>query len=320
MRDSSTAREFGKSAERTPYTSVPSERLDLDIMIVGAPKAGTTTLLNHLLWAPGVAPVNSPEMAYFAHDAEYQRGGRVAIEKYFGGEVPGDALKIGKLAGLLASPPAMSRLLVDSPRARLVAVLRNPVDRAYSAYWFAKRLGFEPAKSFSEAIDRELSGGALQMPRQDLREYVGRGEYAAHIERLYGEVDPRRVHICLFEDLCANPQQLANDILEPFGRTIPAGASPPARVNTSAQARSERLARLTSWRSSRLRRMLASVLPASIRRPARRALIRFNEVPAQPSPMDDAIRVRLAGYYEPRNRRLEALIDRDLTAWDIPTD
>jgi hypothetical protein len=320
MPDRPTATEPGSPAGRTASTSAPAERLDLDIMIIGAQKAGTSTLLSHLQWAPGVARVHSSEFAYFADDGEYQRGGRAAIQKYFGGDVSGDALKIGKLAGLLTSPPAISRLLADSPGVQLVAVLRNPVDRAYSAYWFAKRMGFEPARSFSEAIDRELSGGTLQMPRQDFREYVRRGEYAVHLERLFGEVDPRQVHVYLFEDLCADAQRLANDILKPFGRAIPAGASPPARVNTSARARSERLARLTAWRSSRVRRLLASVLSPSIRRPIRRALIRYNEIPSQPPPMDDEIRARLAAYYEPHNRRLETLIDRDLTGWDLPTD
>lgn len=292
-----------------------ADRLDLDIMIVGAQKAGTSTLLSHLLCAPGAAPMHRPEIAYFSHDDEYEQGGRVAVRKYLGSEVPPDALRIGKHAGMLTLPVAIGRLLADSPRVRLVAVLRNPVDRAYSAYWFAKRRGFEPAGSFAEAIDRELSGRSLQIQRQDLREYVLIGEYAVHLERLYGEVDRGRVDVRLFEDLRADPRRIADDVLEPFGVAIPPSAIPPARVNTSARARSERLARLTAS-SSRLRRMLRPMLSPAVRGRIIRAAVRYNEVPFRPPPMENDVRVKLIEHFEPHNRRLESLIERDLSGWD----
>jgi len=295
-----------------------TDRLDLDIMIVGAQKSGTSTLLSNLLCAPGVAPMHRPEIAYFTDDDEYERGGRGAVSKYFGSGASSDALRIGKNINLLDAPLAeIRRLLTDSPRVRLVAVLRNPVDRAYSAYWFAKRRGFEPAQSFSEAVDRELSGRSLEIARQDLREYIAIGEYAVHLERLYEEIGPGRVDVRLFEDLRADPRRMADDVLEPFGVTIPLSALPPARVNTSARARSQRLARLTSS-SSRLRRMLRPMLSPALRGRIIRALVRHNEVPFRPPPMEDDVRAKLAEHFEPRNRRLEALIERDLSGWDQP--
>jgi hypothetical protein len=318
MSDRSTATKFGRSAGRTASRSAPTDRLDFDIMIVGAQKSATSTLLSHLLCAPGVAPIHQDEIAYFVHDDEYEQGGSSAVRKYFGSKAPSDALRIGKAAGMLTSPLAMSRLLVDSPRVRLTAVLRNPVDRAYSAYWYAKRRGFEPARSFSEAIDRELSGQSLQIPRQDLREYILRGEYAAYLERLYAEIDPQRVNVYLLEDLRADPRRIADDILKPFGLAIPPSVSPPARINTSARARSQVLARLTESPSSRLRRVLRPMFSPALRGSIRRAVERYNDLPFRPPPMENDVRAKLAEYYEPHDRRLEALIDRDLSGWDKP--
>jgi hypothetical protein len=298
---------------------VVTDRLDFDIMIIGAQKAGTSTLLDHLLCAPGVATMHQSEVAYFMEDREYKQGGHVAVRKYFGSETPSDALRTGKSTALLTSPSAMRRLLADSPRVRLTAVLRNPVDRAYSAYWYAKRKGFEPASSFSEAIDRELSGQSLQIARQALREYINRGEYAVHLEWLYGEIDPQRVHVYLFEDLRADTRQVANDILKPLGAEIPPTASPPAHVNASARARSQLLARMAEAPSSRLRRLLRPMFSPERRGSIRRALERYNEVPFRPPPMGDDVRAKLADHYEPHNRRLEALIERDLSDWDRPS-
>lgn len=308
------------SSSRVGSDRGATDRLDLDIMIIGAQKSGTSTLLSHLLCAPGVAPMHQSEIAYFMQDHEYEEGGQVAVRKYFGHKTPSDALRIGKTTALLTAPAPTQRLLADSPRVRLTAVLRNPVDRAYSAYWYARRKGFEPARSFSEAIDRELAGHSLRIPRQGLREYILRGEYAVCLERLYGEIDPRRVHVYLFEDLCAEVQGIAEDVLEPFGVAMPPSASPPARVNASARARSQVVARLIDSPSSRLRRMLRPMFSFSpaLRGSMRRAVERYNEAPFRPPPMEDDVRARLADHYEPHNRRLEALIDRDLSGWDEP--
>lgn len=288
-------------------------------MIVGAQKSGTSTLLSNLLCAPDVVPIHQDEVAYFVDDDEYAKGGREAVRKYFDPAAPPDALRVGKAAGLLTTPSAIPRLLADSPRARLTAVLRNPVDRAYSAYWYAKRRGFEPAGTFAEAIERELSGRSLQIGRQDLREYILRGEYAVYLERLYREADPGRVHVYLFEELRADTRRIADDMLRPFGTAIPPSAALPERVNASAQARSQTLARLTESPSSRLRRMLRPMFSPAVRGSIRRAVERYNDIPFRPPPMEDDVRAKLAEHYEPHNRRLEALIDRDLSGWDEPS-
>jgi Sulfotransferase domain len=294
-----------------------SEQLDFDVMIVGAQKSGTSTLLRHLLCAPGVAPMRRSEVPYFTDDDEFSRGTRAAIDKYFGtGDLSG-LLRVGKDVVLLTRPQALPRLLTDSPHVQLVVSLRNPVDRAYSAYWFAKRRGFEPARSFSEAIHRELEGRQLRLPRPDLREYVRGGEYHSHLERLFEEIDSARVRIILFEEMHTNTRQIANDILGQFDRSIPASVSPPARANASARARSERLARFAG--SPRLRSTVRRFLSPQVRGPIERAIRRLNDVPFKPPPMSDDVRAQLVAYYAPHNDRLANLIGRDLRGWNGKT-
>ena len=314
-RSTATAVEgFSGGAERG---TAAADRLDLDVMIVGAQKSGTSTLLRHLLCAPGVAPLHRPEIAYLTDDDEYERGGRVAVRKYFGSEAPPNALRVGKTAGMMTSPTAVRRLVSDSPRVRLVAVLRNPVHRAYSAYWFAKRRGFEPAESFSEAIDRELSGKSLQLPRQDLREYVLCGEYAVHLEQLHHEVDPRRVHVYLLKDLASRyPADRRRDPRAIWGRHSAFGAPTGACQHIGAGAIREV--------GAAHRIVLAPATdapPGALARDSRPDHSRHGELQRSPlsaPPMEDDVRAKLAAYFEPHNRRLESLIERDLSAWDQP--
>lgn len=287
--------------------------LDFDLMIAGAQKSGTSTLLTHLLCGTDVAPLYRPEIAYFTDDQEFKRGAQAVERKYFGSRPLPLSLRIGKDISLLGTPSAIPRLLADSPRVQLIVVLREPVARAYSSYWFARRRGFEPEKSFAKAIERELTGRKLDLPRQDLRNYVSAGEYAFHIKRLFEHVEPHRVRVLLLEDVHENPIQVANDILAEFGRAIPDGVSLPFRTNASARARSESLARF--FGSSQLRRMVRPLLPPVMRGSIERVIRRLNDVPFKPPPLDEDMRRRLAAHYESQIDQLAVLLDRDLSDW-----
>ena len=294
-------------------SNLNSDRLDFDVMIIGAQKAGTSTLLSHLVRAPRVAPMLRPEVAYFTDTGDFARGTRKAIDKYFGSRDLSGLLRIGEDVRLLASADGLARLLDDSPRVQLVGVLRDPVDRAYSAYWFARRKGFEPSTSFSGAIQRELEGKNRLFSRQDLREYLRGGEYDVHLDSLFRHVDPARVRVILFEDLRSNPRNVANEILEPFRLSIPTSISSPTRTNAAARARSERFARFMG--SPLLRRTVRSIVSPAIRGHIERRLRGLNEVPFKPLPMDEAVRAQRAAYFTPHNERLADLIGRDLDGW-----
>lgn len=299
-----TAQELKRRQERTC--------LDFDIVIAGAKKAGTSTLLNHFLCAGGVAALHRSEMPYFTEEEEYHRGAETAIVKYFGDDVSPTDVRVGK-DFLLNKPEVMPRVLADSPRAQLVAVLREPVSRAYSSFWFARRRGFEPEDDFAKAVERELAGKLLSMPRGDLREHVRGGEYADQLERLFEQVDRDRVRVLLLEDLHADPRGIANELLAPFGVQIDPDVSPASRSNSSARPRSTMLARIGS--SPRVRSVVRPFVSPSLRGSAEQWLRRVNDVPFKPPPMEQAVRERLAAHYEPQIERLSSLIGRDLDGW-----
>jgi sulfotransferase family protein len=299
-----TTQELKRREERTC--------LDFDIIIAGAKKAGTSTLLSHLLCADGVAALHRSEMPYFTEDEEYGRGPEAAITKYFGGEASPARVRVAK-DFLLNKPQAMPRVLADSPRAQIIAVLREPVSRAYSSFWFARRRGFEPESDFGKAVERELEGKELSLPRGDLREHVRGGEYAGQLESLFEQIDRDRVRILLLEDLHADPRGIANELLAPYGVQIPAGAAPASRTNSSARPRSTLLARIGS--SPRVRSMARPFVSPSLRGSAEQLIRRINDVPFKPPPMEQAVRERLAAHYEPQIDRLSALIGRDLDGW-----
>ena len=120
-------------------------------------------------------------------------------------------------------PEVPARLKELTPNARLVAILREPVSRAYSQYQHECRLGFERA-SFDDAIaneDARLAGerDRLARDRQYRSEpwshatYVTRGRYAEQLERWHEHFPAEQIHVVISEDYFGDPQTGIADVL-----------------------------------------------------------------------------------------------------------
>jgi hypothetical protein len=122
-------------------------------LIIGAQRSGTTSLFNYLVQHPDVLPPLGKEIHYF--DFNYQRGA-----KWYRGNFPYAHQLRGGFLTLDASPYYLAHPLVPRraaellPQVKLVALLRNPVERALSHYQHEVRGGRE-SLSFAEALDRE---------------------------------------------------------------------------------------------------------------------------------------------------------------------
>ncbi|MYF98551.1 sulfotransferase, partial [Candidatus Poribacteria bacterium] len=126
----------------------------IPFMIVGSQKSGTSSLLRYLAQHPEIYAHPQPEMTYFLHDHEYEKGFKSAYNKYYS-ECPDNNRLIAKNVMVMCSPERIQRIYEHNPEMHLVVLLREPVARAYSAYWWARRRGWENIKSFEEALEAE---------------------------------------------------------------------------------------------------------------------------------------------------------------------
>jgi hypothetical protein len=196
-----------------------------DFLIIGAQKAGTTALYAYLRRHPGITGPSWKEVSYF--DRHYDRG-----EAWYRGNFPNRARARGKLVGE-ASPsyifhplgPERVRALVLE--ALLVALVRNPVDRALSHYHHEVALGREPL-SFEDALDAEderLRGEEERLvadPRYFSRAwwshaYKARGRYAEQLERWLAVFPREQLLILPSEDLGAEPERAHARVLDFLG-------------------------------------------------------------------------------------------------------
>ncbi len=280
-----------------------------DFFLVGAAKAGTTSLFQYLTQHPAIFIPSIKEPHYFSE--YYDSGAPVlpTVDHYLRlfDDCPDGALAGDASTSYLYSVDAAQRIRELQPAARIVAVLRNPVDRAYSLYWFNRRdlvedLGFE---------------AALEAETERIREnwhfrfhYVTSGQYADQVQKYFDAFGREPVRVYLFEDLRADERTLCRDIFTFLG--IPADhlLDTGGRFNPSGDPRSRLLSRILTHQFPRLRR----VFPKTAKMVKHR-LMHVNVRPAPP--MLPATRSMLAETFRPDVTRLEEMIGRDLSRWKV---
>ncbi len=202
-----------------------------DFVIVGAMRAGTSTLAAALAQDPRIF-LPREEIHYFSDPDLYARGMEWYESHFSQPEAVGAQIVGEKSATYHYSPGAIERIARDLPNVRIIFILRDPLQRAYSHYWHAAIAGQE-VRSFSASIREGLLPG--QSPMHD---YVDRSRYGAQLRNIYQRFAKERVHVCFLENLKNSPA----DSIEKFQKWM--GLIP---VNTELAGHKHR--RLRSPRS-----------------------------------------------------------------------
>ncbi len=203
-----------------------------DVVIIGAPKAGTTSLARWLSAHPQVRMSGTKELSFF--DTHYERGTGWYRSQLPAGEPGVAGLVVGEATPTyLGDRLAPARAAETLPSARFVAVLREPVSRAWSNYWFFCQLGVEH-RTWEAALRDESCGG-------DAAGYLARGRYAEQLARWDAAVGADRLLVLLFDDLLADPVDVFARVCRFIG--VRDDVAPPSTksVNPTSRPRSRRL-------------------------------------------------------------------------------
>lgn len=220
-----------------------------DFVIIGGMKCGSTALFQYLIQHPQIQGSVVKEVHFF--DSRYAKGLKW-YRKHFPIKLPGRVMLTGEASPYYIFHPAVpERIWQTLPGVKLIALLRNPVDRAYLHYQHAKRKGFENL-SFEEAIEAEpdrlkgererlLADVNYRSSVYSAHSYVARGIYWEQLTRYYRFFDPSQILVLQSERLLANPQDVVNQTvaflgLPPFtlSDAVPKNKAEYAREPTAA--------------------------------------------------------------------------------------
>lgn len=188
-----------------------------DYMIIGAQKCGTTTLFNMLSRHPAVANPKNKEMHFFddrdIHSVRHYRGMFPFEFKRLTGEAT---------PAYLYYPHVPERIMGLFPTCKFIAILRNPVDRAYSHYQMRFRRGKEKL-SFEDAIRSEEQRLAkarksdrfqprIHNPELLAHSYLDRGLYARQLKNWFRVFDREQICILSYEELAVDPLRVYGEM------------------------------------------------------------------------------------------------------------
>jgi len=206
-----------------------------------------------------------------------------------------------------AVPGVAQRIRQFSPEAKILVILRNPADRAYSAWCHARRDELEPCADFAGALALEEGRGDVEF----LLRYRRMGRYSDSLAEYQSVFDASHIRVCLYEDLQDDPEgfwrQLCAFLDIEQLQTVPRQR----RLNRSGQPRSRTLHRL--MKSHRLRRMIARAMPRGMAARIKETLDEANL--RQFPPLDDRTRRELQEYYRRDIEELSRRLGRDLSTW-----
>jgi Sulfotransferase domain len=281
-----------------------------DFFLVGAPRCGTTALYTYLKQHPEIfmSPIKEPQ--FFADFlAEHRR--ICTWSDYLNCFAGADHEKrIGEASvAYLAAPNSARDIKVFSPQARIIIMLRNPVDVMNSLYHLRRFSNLEDELSFESALAADEHGR-----RSHELTYRERVKFAEQTKRFIDTFGRENVHIILFDDFKADTAMVYRDTLKFLDVQSDVRTNFPV-VNANPRARSQALWNVVRRPPQLLRSIIHPLTSQAARKSVGRLLIRLNVVYEKRPPITPHLMSRLNIEFVPEVEKLGAVIGRDLSAW-----
>lgn len=186
---------------------------ELDFLIIGAQKAGTTSLFKYINNHPQVFMPAAKECPYFNSEEMLRRGWDVYLDQYFK-NAPINRLWGTATPEYMVQPAVPERIKALLPNVKLIALLRNPVERAFSHYRMSVRRGYE-TRSFDVAIQEQLLPHALITARgmpDHTNSYVVNSEYGRILREYFRLFSNKQISVHFLEDMQIAPQDVVKKI------------------------------------------------------------------------------------------------------------
>jgi hypothetical protein len=286
-----------------------------NFFVIGAQKAGTTSLYHYLDQHPEVymSPRKEPHFFQGMRSDFRWPGRRLApvtdLRDYlalFEGVTDEKAIGEGS-ASYLYSLEASALIKRSIPDAKIIAVLRNPAERAYSNYLHLVQVGREPLASFAEALQAEE--GRMREKWGPDWYYKQKGFYHDQVKRYFDTFGRDQVRIWLYEDLRDDPSSMMREVfrfLEVDDTFVPDLS---IEHNPSGVPRSQGLYTWVRKLSARNPVLVDRFFPAGLRGHLKSRIF------VKPPLLLPEVRQQLTYAYRPDILKLQELIGRDLSPW-----
>ncbi len=293
--------------------ALPPAQPQPNFFIAGVVKAGTTSLYEYLRQHPQIFLPDTKEPCYFVRGYGIKKwNDYLSLFKDAGGKkVIGEASSV--YCYCEESSDWIKTVLGD---VKMILVLRNPAERAFSLYAWMVREGYEDAPTFAEALEREpvrMQDSAFRAECPQFFPdylYFTSGLYFEQVKRCLETFGRERVKIYLFEEFTQEPTVVCQDIFRFLG--VDDGFVPKLEVHNEGRIPKSIACQYWLRGEWHRRRKIGS---RSLRRKLVRPLMEWNVRCGSKLHPDKQILEALTARYRPDIEQLQALLGRDLSGW-----
>lgn len=298
-----------------------------NFLLIGAAKSGTDALYSYLAQHPQIYMSLNKEPNFFIAEGrpeipfhgpgdrdvlEYWDMWLSTLERYealFAGVAGEKAVGEGS-TWYLYDEQAPQRIHQHIPDARLIAILRNPADRAYSAYTMLLRDGREAIADFARALAAEDL--RVQANWEPLWHYRRMSLYYEQVKRYYDMFSASQIRVVLYDDFNTRPDEVMRDLFKFLDVDEAFEPDTSLRGNVSLVPKHLTYHTLIAGHHP-LKRVAKTLLPAEFRQRLKERLVSSNL--AKPAPLAPEVRQQLVEVFRADILRLQELLGRDLSAW-----
>ena len=295
-----------------------------NFLIIGSAKAGTTSLHYYLNQHPEIYMTAVKEPRFFALEGKnlnfsgpdkdiINSTSVTTYEEYIAlFEEVSSEKAIGETSPLyLYSEKAIQRIHHYLPDVKLIVILRNPIDRAFSCYTHLLREGYE-SLSFADSLKAEE--GRIHDNWAHLWHYTNAGFYCEQLEPYLDTFGKENLKVYLYDQLASDPMGLLKDIFSYL--EVDKSFEPDLSQKNISGLPKNRMLHTALNRKSGLRSAFKAVVPKSLRKGLSKELQNWNLKDKPRITSED--RHFLENLYREDVLKLQELIEEDLSAWLTP--
>jgi len=282
-----------------------------NFFIVGAAKAGTTSLYNYLKNIPRIfmSPVKEPR--YFSQIVAINNPNRIGNKKKYLDLFKDikDEKAIGEASPIYLLDPDSPKLIHQAvPNAKIIIILRDPIQRAYSHYLHNVRNGITNV-SFMEMITNYLNSEDKENPRLHL--LINSSLYSKRVQKYFDTFGSKQVKIIIFEEFVANTKQTINDIIKFLEIDYELTETPTKTYNPFGESRNQLASSIISNKT--VRKFAKRIISL----PTRKKIVRniFNKDSVKPEIGIEERKI-LEKIYKTDVKKIQSILDRSLP-WEI---
>lgn len=302
-----------------PQINIPN------FLLIGAPKSGTTSLFQYLRLHPDIFMSSLKEPNFFALEGQ-------SVNYKGPGDMRGNSCRITSLTAYqelfmpskqhkvrgeastvyLYSDIAAKNIAKYAPDMKMIAILRNPVDLAYSAFLHMQREGREPCATFEEALVEEDK--RINNNWAPLWHITKQGFYAEQLQRYDQYFPKQQIKIFFYEEWQNNPQSVIKSILKflEVDDTIHLDMS--KRFNENGKPKKLWLHHLLT-KNNPLKQVLKPFLPKRFRRNMMASITKKNLEKSHTPEMLENTRAMLQARFHDDIKALEKRTGQNLNHW-----